>query len=84
MKLDDWVWKAAEKLVAAGLVIFIIVPLRLEVAFVRELYRNQPVFCVGFLTVAAAFVIAIGVHRMQDRRKGKVDRTEAVSNRGTL
>jgi uncharacterized membrane protein len=53
MKLDDWVWKAAEKLVAAGLVIFIIVPLRLEVAFVRELYRNQPVFCVGFLTVAA-------------------------------
>jgi uncharacterized membrane protein len=53
MKLDYWVWKAAEKLVAAGLVIFIIVPLRLEVAFVRELYRNQPVFCVGFLTVAA-------------------------------
>ncbi|HEU5413292.1 MAG TPA: hypothetical protein VFW31_06020 [Candidatus Angelobacter sp.] len=84
MKAADWMWEGAEILVAAGVVIFIIVPLRLEIAVVRDFYRNQPVFCVALLTVAAGFVIATGVHGMQERRKKKVDKAAAASYRGTL
>ncbi|MGE5321753.1 MAG: hypothetical protein ACM3SW_02760 [Actinomycetota bacterium] len=84
MKTADWVWEAAKILVAAGVVVFILVPFRLETAFVRDLYRNQPVFCIGLLTAAAGFVIATGVHGMQERRKKKVDKAAAASYRGTL
>jgi len=80
----QWIWKAAEALVATGLVVFILLPFHLEVSFVLELYGNQPVFCVVLLTAAIAFVIATGVHGMQQRRKKKVERAEAASNRGTL
>jgi uncharacterized membrane protein len=84
MKLTDWFWKAAEKLVFAGLVVFILVPFRLEVSFVRELYHNQPVFCVGLLTAVAAFVIATAMHFTQERQKRKLEKRQPVSNRGTL
>ena len=69
MKVDRWMWKAAEKLVFAGLVLFILVPFSWEAAFVRDLYRNQPILCVGLLTAVAAFVIATAVHFTQERQK---------------
>lgn len=84
MKLEGWIWRVAETLVAAGLVVFILVPFHLEGSFVRELYRNQPILCVGLMAAATVFVIAVGVHGMQERRKKKVDKAEAASNRGTL
>jgi hypothetical protein len=84
VKVDRWMWKAAEKLVFAGLVLFILVPFSWEAAFVRDLYRNQPILCVGLLTAVAAFVIATAVHFTQERQKRKLENREPVSNRGTL
>ena len=84
VKPSDWFWKAAEKLVFAGLILFILVPFSIELEFVRVLYRNQPLFCVALLTAAAAFVVATATHFMQERQKRKLENREPVSNRGTL
>jgi uncharacterized membrane protein len=86
--MNHWLWKAAETFVAAGLVVFIVVPFSLEKAFVTDLYHNQPVFCVGLLTGVAGFVIATSVHGARERHNRKhakkTDQAEAASYRGTL
>jgi uncharacterized membrane protein len=86
--MNRWLWKAAETFVAAGLVVFILVPFSLEKSFVTDLYQNQPVFCVGLLTGVAGFVIATSVQGARERRNRKhakkTDHAEGASCRGTL
>lgn len=84
VRTESWLWRVAETLIVIGMVVFAFVPSSVEHAFIRELYRNQPLLCIALLTAVGVFVIAIAVHGAQERRSKKVEKAEAVSYRGTL
>jgi hypothetical protein len=84
MKTKAWLWKIGEVVLVIVLGIYILLPGHYEDELIVQLYARNPVFCI-FLGVATAMLfIAVGFHRIDERRTNKIKRQENTPYRGTL